>query len=225
MKVLAIYYGDFLEIENLYSRFGKGRKKIKVVVDVENQYDHSRDTFVRLFRHAAGLLPTLSCHSCCEEWDAAPLCIREEEQVSIKRIGENADFPHLLEHLIVDLQCTLSGMKVCSGITCGWKKPEHRFDLFIECDDPRIGVFAACFGANLINNFLAGKPSENDYGLILQIARLIDRFPETKGAISELARCLNHSVDNIIRALHAMAEMNFFIDSEKSDETESEEIQ
>lgn len=134
--------------------------------------------------------------------------------MSIRRVGENADYPHLLEHLIADLQCTLTGIKSCSGITCAWKKPEQRFDLFVRSDDPRIGIFAACFGANLINNFLAGHPSENDYGLILQIAKLIGTFPETKDAIGKLALYLSESVENIMRALKTMAEMNFFQETE-----------
>lgn len=222
MKVLAIYYGDFPEIEKLYSRFNSGHKKIKVVVDVEDRLDHSRETFINLYHRTAKLFPTLGRHSCCDEWDAAPLTVTEERDVSIKRIGEMADFPHLLEHLIVDLQCTLTGMKVCSGITCGWKQPESRFDLFVECDDPRIGVFAACFGADLITSYLSGRPTENDHGLILQIARLIDRFPETKVAISQLARNLNESVDNIMKALESMADMNFFLETEGNENAAEE---
>jgi hypothetical protein len=146
------------------------------------------------------------------EVDLLPLV--EEDDVSIRRVGESADFPHLLEHLIADLQCTLTGINGTSAAICGWKNPGQRFDLFIESDDSRIGVFAACFGANLVNNFLAGRPGEDDYGLILQIARLIDEFPETKDAISKLALFLNESVENLMKALMTVAEMNFFQETE-----------
>ncbi len=134
--------------------------------------------------------------------------------MSIRRVGENAEFPHLFEHLIVDLQSTLTGIKSTSATTCGEKNSMHRFDLFIESDDPRIGVYGACLGANLINNLLAGRPGEDDFGLILQIAKLIDEFPETKKAISKLALCLNESVENLMRTLMTMAEMNFFQETE-----------
>ena len=212
MNLLAIYYGEFSEIEGLYSRFQSGKMKLKLVVDVDETIPEPRETFIGLYRHAARLLPTLSQHSCCEEWEAAPLYLTREQGVSIKRLGETADFPHLLEHLIVDLQCLLSGMKVCSGVTCGWKKPETRFDLFIECDDPRIGVFAACYSTHLINNFIAGNPTEDDPGLILKLAQLVNKYPETKEAIQSLARSLSETTTSINRALQQMAELNFFSD-------------
>jgi hypothetical protein len=219
MNILAIYYGDFSEIEKLYSRFSRGKKKIKVVVDVDDELSDPRGTFLGLFQHAVRYLPTLSRHSCCEEWQAAPLYVSEEEGVSIKRVGEVADFPHLLEHLIVDLQCTLGNMKSCSGITCGWKNPENRFDLFIECNDPRLGVFATCFGINLINSYLNGGNGENDLELMLKLARLVEDYPETHDAIRQLADCLSESVDNITRALEQLSECHFFSDpTEQRDE-------
>jgi hypothetical protein len=212
MNLLAIYYGDFSEIEQLYSRFQPGRNKIKIVVDVEDEFPEPHENFKSLYQFASGLLPSLAQHSCCEEWEAAPLYLTEEQGVSIKRLGEKADFPHLLEHLIVDLQCLLGKMNTCSGITCGWKKPESRFDLFVECDDPRLGVFAACFGIHIINNFLAGNPGEDDPALILQLAGLIKDFPETKEAVAQLASCLSESVENIDRGLRQLADLNFFTD-------------
>ncbi|MFH2054542.1 MAG: hypothetical protein ABIJ61_01170 [bacterium] len=210
MNLLAIYYGEFNEIEQLYSRFHPGKMKLKIVVDVDDRIDDARETFLNLYRHATRLLPTLSQHSCCEEWEAAPLYLTREQGVSIKRLGETADFPHLLEHLIVDLQCLLSGMNTCSGVTCGWKKPETRFDLFIECDDPRIGVFAACFGTHLINNYLAGNPGEDDMGLILDLAQMIGQYPETREAVQSLAQSLSETIETINRGIQLLAELNFF---------------
>jgi hypothetical protein len=218
MEILAIYYGDFPEIERLYERFAEGRNKLKVVVDVTDQIPDRREKFVELYQFASRWFPTLREHSCCEDLAATPLALTEEKDVSIRRVDEIADFPHLLEHLIVDLQCTLAGMGVCSGITCGWKNPEHRFDLFVECDDPRIGVFAACFGTHLINNFLAGRPGEDDYGLMLQVAGLVESFPETKEAIRRLAAALNESVENITRAVNMLAQFNFFLEIKDQDD-------
>lgn len=130
--------------------------------------------------------------------------------MSVRRIGEVADFPHLLEHLIGDLQCSVGQMAACSGVTCGWKEPQNRFDLFIECDDPRIGVFAACFAAHVMNNYLAGIPGEDDFQLMLNIAKLVQQYPETKAEIALLATSLNESVENINIAIQQLAEFNFF---------------
>ena len=126
-----------------------------------------------------------------------------------------------MEHLIVDLQCTVGHMNSCSGITCGWKKPENRFDLFVECSDPRIGIFAACFAAHLMNNYLAGNPGEDDFSVMLRVAALIAKYPETKNEIAKLADALNESVENINNAIAQLAQFNFFA---KREEEENEEI-
>jgi hypothetical protein len=205
-----MHYGVYSEIESLYSRFRRGSRKIKVVVDVSERIDTSRESFLTLYRDCTRVFPSISRHSCCEGWEAAPLYTRSEEGMSVKRIGELADYPHLLEHLMVDVQCSVGKMPSCSGITCGWKKPESRFDLFVECDDPRIGIFAACLGANLMNNFVAGNPSEDDFHLLLEVAEMIKTFPETKDEIAKLAQALNESVENINSALGQLQDLHFF---------------
>lgn len=221
MNILAMYYGVFPEIDRLYNRLNRGQSKIKIVVDIDENLDTSRESFLSLYRSVAQLFPSLPRHSCCEQWESASLQISEEAEVSVKRIGELADFPHLLEHLIVDLQCTVGKMSGCSGITCGWNEPNNRFDLFVECDDPRIGVFAACFAAHVMNNYLSGKPGEDDFQLMLKIAKLVQKYPETKDEIAKLAASLNESVENINIAIQQLAEFNFFaLEVEKNDENQ-----
>ena len=212
IDIVAMYYGEFREIERLYSRFDRGLSKLKVVVDIDAGLDCSRERFLDLYRSMSGVFPSISRHSCCEGWESAPLYISSEKGVSVKRIGELADFPHLLEHLIVDVQCNVGKMASCSGITCGWKKPESRFDLFIECDDPRIGVFAACFAANLMNNYMAGYPVEDDCHVLLEVAGMVKTFPETKDEIAKLAAALGESVENISSAINQLAHFHFFND-------------
>lgn len=212
-----MYYGDYPEIEKLYSRFDRGLSKIKVVVDVEEGLDCSRNQFLGLYRAMAEVFPSISKHSCCEGWESAPLYAATEKGVALKRIGELADFPHLLEHLMVDVQCNVGKMKSCSGITCGWKKPENRFDLFVECEDPRIGIFAACFAANLMNNFMSGYPVEDDSHLLLEVAGLIETYPETKDEIGKLAQALSASVENISAAIEQLAGYHFFNNGEPSE--------
>ena len=57
INILAMYSGAFPEIEELHSRFGRGRGKIKVVIDVEETFEATRENFITLYRHATDLLP------------------------------------------------------------------------------------------------------------------------------------------------------------------------
>jgi len=56
----------------------------------------------------------------------------------VKRIGELADFPHLLEHLMSVEPDKLGQTPSSSSINNGWKKPESRFDLVVESADPEL---------------------------------------------------------------------------------------
>jgi hypothetical protein len=66
MNILAMYYGAFPDVDRLHSRLSRGRKKIKVVVDIDDNLDTSRESFLALYRDVARLFPSLAKHSCCE---------------------------------------------------------------------------------------------------------------------------------------------------------------
>ncbi len=128
----------------------------------------------------------------------------------MKRIGELADFPHLLEHLMSVDPDDLGQTPSSSSINNGWKKPESRFDLFVESADPRIGIFAACFAANILNNFIVGNPVEDDSHVLLEVVDMITTFPETKEEIAKLAVALGESVENINSAINQLAHFHYF---------------
>ncbi len=128
----------------------------------------------------------------------------------MKRIGELADFPHLLEHLMSVDPVTSGQTAGGSNVDSSWTKPEGRFDLFVDSADPRIGIFAACFAANIMNNFIVGNPVEDDSQILLEVVDLITTFPETKEEIAKLAVALGESVENINSAINQLAHFDYF---------------
>jgi hypothetical protein len=150
MQIIRIQYARVPRIRMLNHRFRPDVNHLVVTLDVNGYAPPASNGFVKIYHALAELFPTLSRHSCCEEWENTPLFLHEEPGVPIKSVGEVADVAHLVEHVIVDLQCAISGMRQCSGITCGHRSPENRFDLFVECLDPRVGAFAASFATSLV---------------------------------------------------------------------------
>jgi hypothetical protein len=134
--------------------------------------------FHTIYHALAKLLPTLSQHKCCEQWENTPLYLQETEGVSVKWVGEVADVAHLVEHVIVDLQCAISGMRKCSGITCGHKDPENRFDLFLQCTDPEVGVFSAYFATYLVAAMFEKPRLSLRYRDIIKAARIVIHEPD-----------------------------------------------
>ena len=163
-----------------------------------------------MFNQLAELFPRISQHTCCTEYESAPLYLEEEEGVSIKRVGETADVAHLIEHLIVDMQISLGGMRRCSGLTCGWKDPENRFDLFVECVDARVGLFAAQFAVYLVTQIMARKKLSQRNELVLKLARYINENPGSVVDAESLSSALGWKMGNVEMALARLHEFGFF---------------
>ena len=173
MLIRCIQYARVPQIRMLNHSFRPERKHLIVTLDVEGYQPPRTNGFLTIYHALAGLFPTLSRHSCCEQWENTPLYLHEQQGVAIKWVDEVADVAHLVEHVIVDLQCAVSGMRVCSGITCGYRSPENRFDLFVECIDPRVGGFAANFAAYLVGAMYYKRRLSSRYRDVVLSARLL----------------------------------------------------
>jgi hypothetical protein len=178
MQIIRIQYARVPRIQMLNHRFRPDVNHLIVTLDVTGYEPPASNSFLKIYQALAELFPTLSRHSCCEEWENTPLFLHEEPGVSIKSVGEVADVAHLVEHVIVDLQCAVSGMHQCSGITCGHRSPENRFDLYVECLDPRVGVFAAMFATSLVTAMLTRSRLSQRHRNLASAARLLLEEPD-----------------------------------------------
>ncbi|MBU1318187.1 MAG: hypothetical protein KKG33_11640 [candidate division Zixibacteria bacterium] len=217
MRLLAVSYGLFSKVSKLYSRFQPGIGHLKVVIEIVPTGGFERDKFLILYRQLSIFFPTINRHSCCDEWESAPLFLEEEEGVSIKRVGESADIAHLIEHIIVDMQVNLGGMQRCSGLTCGWKHPENRFDLFVECANARVGLFAAQFAVHLVSKILTRKKISKRNGLILELAKFLLENPDTASDTESLTKVLGWKRGAVEMAHSRLYEFGFFYSSNQED--------
>jgi len=217
MKILAVVYGHFPKVFKLYSRFQPAARHLKVVLDVHPTGGFERAKFLTVFRQLADIFPTISRHSCCVEWESAPLFLQEEEGVSIKRVGESADVAHLIEHVIVDMQVSIGGMQRCSGLTCGWKDPENRFDLFVECEDARIGLFSAQFAVHLVSRALTTKKLSLRNELILRLAKYLNDNPGAKADAESLSSALGWKKGSMEMAISRLREFGFLPSDNRED--------
>ncbi len=211
MKILAIVYGHFPKVFKLYSRFQPKVGHLKVVLDVHPAGGFERAKFLTVFRQLSELFPTISRHACCVEWESAPLYLEEEDGVSIKRAGESADVAHLIEHVIVDMQVNVGSMQQCSGLTCGWKNPENRFDLFVECTDARIGLFSAQFAVYLVSRMLTKKRLSRRNEFVLKLAKFLNENPGETVEVESLSSNLGWKKGNVEMALSRLHKFGFFL--------------
>ena len=171
MRIISIRHGRFPQIRMLNHRFREDANHLMVTLDVEDYAPPRTRDFFSVYHSLARVFPTLARHKCCEKWENTPLFLQETEGVSIKTVGEVADVAHLVEHLIVDLVVAISAVRVCTGITCGHRHPENRFDLFIECEEAGLGVFTTNFAMYLIRHLFTRPRLSRRYAKVVQAAR------------------------------------------------------
>jgi hypothetical protein len=188
MHIQRIQYARVPKIGMLNHRFRPEANHLMVTLDVEGYDPPSTNEFPVMYQAVARLFPTLSRHSCCEEWENTPLFLQSIEGVSIKSVGEAADVAHLTEHVMVDLQCAISGMRLCSGITCGHRSPENRFDIFVECTNPRAGAFSAHLATFLVAKALHLAWLSPRYRELVTGARMVLENPQLAHQPEQLAR-------------------------------------
>ena len=174
MEIKKVSYGEFPEIFGLNKRFKPGGKKIKVVLDVFVPKSKKKIDFSLVYQKLLKLLPTLEKHKCGEDLFGD---LKNHKKIPSEKVERITHIAHLIEHVIIDLQSNITKMDSCSGITCGYKNPEHRFDLFIECRDEKVGRFSALFAVDLMKRLLLGKSiSKRDFRMIELVKYLYQKI-------------------------------------------------
>jgi hypothetical protein len=173
LKIKELSYGEFPEISDLNPRFKPGSRKVKMVLDIQLPTVSGEMGLYMILLKLMKLLPTLEKHQCGEHlFEDLKLDTKTTELSHSEKITHIA---HLMEHVIIDLQAKVTGMDSCSGITCGYKNPDNRFDLFVECKDKKVGLFSAFFAVDLFGNLLTRKNLSKTYPALIDLARYLYR--------------------------------------------------
>lgn len=206
MRVVDAKYGLFPEVNHLNSRFVPNRPRLKLTVDTLHPEEHYIQSFPYLAQRLIELFPTLRHHRCCEE-DTKPTC---SGQVPIRRTGQAIDVVHLIEHVIIDLQCHITSMDICSGITCHYWEPENRYDIFVECLDEKVGLFSARLAVDLVGNYLRRESVNDEYHHTIALAKFLYHYPQATITPEQIAQHLGWAIDTADAAINHLVRFQFF---------------
>lgn len=151
MIVTDFSYGKFSEVNHLNSNFRPEINKIKMTIDVISPLKVYKRIYPIVMRQFHDLFPNLQNHDCCREKASG---IQEHRDSPEEFMNYALNILHLMEHVIIDIQCTITKMKKCSGITCNYHKPPNRFDIFVECIDKATGYSSASMVSELVQLLL-----------------------------------------------------------------------
>ena len=151
VRFLEMIHGPHPEVDRLNDRFLPGASRLKATVDVLGFESHADGVPPTLVSHLLEIFPNLERHRCCGGDIQGTLFRRWRQSGSILPPGDRGlDFCHLLEHLALELTRGMVPAAPCAGITCAHREPAHRFDLFLECEDARVGAAALRCAAHVL---------------------------------------------------------------------------
>jgi hypothetical protein len=174
IEIRQLSYGEFSEVSGLNPRFKPGSKKLKVVLDVSApKTEVGNADLASFFVKLVKLLPSLERHQCGEHLfeDIRSGSLTRDQQQS----DHTTNIAHMMEHVIIDLQSNITSMNSCSGITCGYKEPAFRFDLFVECKDKKVGMFSAFFAAEVLRRLVTDKGLSRRYPNLIDLTKHLYR--------------------------------------------------
>jgi len=223
MRIAEISYGKFPEISFLNPNFKANRTKIRVLLDIflprKKEVNLSS-----LYHKVHRLMPTLSKHRCCVSLFYGSLDKETEGSVPLKKIGDITDIAHTMEHMIIDLQANISGMDSCSGITCGYKDPDFRFDLFIECKDKDVARFCSHLTLDIMKRILSGKKVFPKYERLIRLAKYLYQYPRGANSFEKISQDLNlpkRSIGSLLKDLAGLkysSKEKLFVSDKKREE-------
>lgn len=190
MQIVQISYGKFPDINFLNPNFKTHRTKIRVLLDIF--LPRKKEVNLSSVYHKVhNLMPTLSKHRCCISLFYGSLEKGGESGIPLKRVEDITDIAHMMEHMIIDLQANISGMDSCSGLTCGYKDPDFRFDLFIECKDKDVARFSSYLTLDIMKTVLRGKKLSLKYQRIIRLAKYLYQRPKRVNSFEKISKDLN----------------------------------
>ncbi len=186
MKIIEIEWGEFPQVDHLNPKFIPGSTRLKATLEISFN-DLERGELKNHIQELTQLFPSFSKHRCANEHG---LSTSFQPKPGLQQVDKATDVAHLIEHMVIDLQCSLSRMRSCSGITCAYWSPENRYDLFVECASPKVGIFALRFAKEIVEEILAEDKFGPKYKKILQLARFIQKNTPISNDVGELSSSL-----------------------------------
>ncbi len=205
MKIIGIKWGKFPQVDHLNPKFVAGSTRLKATLEIASDGLGERD-LQGYIQKLTPLFPSFKRHRCENEQG---LSTSFRPTPGSRKVDKATDIAHLIEHIVIDLQCSLGQMRSCSGITCAYRRPENRYDLFVECAEPEVGIFALRFATELVEGILAEDTLDSKYEKILKLARFIQKNPQFSGKPAELSSALRWKERAVESYLKELARLGY----------------
>jgi hypothetical protein len=202
IRVASSDIGPHPEILGLNPSFRAAVPILKLELDVSWRPGKPMRALADLEDRLAELSPSLRRHQCRAEHRYLLLRGRDADQGGGAEPYEaGLALSHLFEHVLIDSVAFLTDEARVSGVTGAHRRSTRRFDVFVECSDPKVGPVVVALAMEWVGALVASRTPEGGGRTALEVAReLYHRRPKAFG-LAELSKFLGREPQHLTEAL------------------------
>jgi hypothetical protein len=200
IQLHSLAFGAFAEAEPLNPRFVPGRTKLRMTVDTDPTADV---TDRRLLDLLLKTFPGIARHQ-CQAGEGLANASADGRGIVMLRHDPSANQAHLLEHVLLEMLSFIGHEQRLSGVTCAYDRPPQRNDIFVECDEPRVGAFLSLLALSTLNAALGGAVIAPLYADVTRVAGDVLETGRGRWTPSETAHRLRLAKERSAEALRVL---------------------
>lgn len=202
--IKRIDYGKFEETIFMNPLFRDNKNKIRMTLYLDPSLSKWIRNIPYVLSSAYELLPNCKDHNCSFNHYS----VENGSQKLDKR--DISEIPHIIEHIILGVLNQVGNIDGSNGLTCVSKADENLYNIFVECDDPRLGEFAVYTSKNLVEDILIHGDRSPLWDFIINSAKHLypssyDQLPAKK-----LKWEFGWSTDQIEMVIRTLKSLSFF---------------
>ncbi|MBN1351384.1 hypothetical protein JXJ21_18345 [candidate division KSB1 bacterium] len=210
MRIINAEFGTFSEVEHLNNRFIKNRTKQKLTIDAISPRNKFQVAYQILIRELRRFFPTIEKHDCSLD-DASYLMHKGKTKSGpLHNFHDIIDVLHVIEHIMIELQCSVSLMPICSGITCQYFEPRTRYDIFVEAVQKNVAAFSGYFAVNLVKSIIKHGKLQPKFQNMLVLAKFFSKNPSLASSIKKIPKSAGFSLDVFGPAVSDLIRFQYF---------------
>jgi hypothetical protein len=230
VTVVALSYGPYPDAAALNPRLPSDRPLLLATLDIDWSPPDPASEIARLEETLVGLSPGLAAHQCrglpaYHVFLGARRAARPGEAGSGAgrgvAPGAGADAPgpapydarlafaHLVEHAVIDFQCSITGRTRLSGVTGAHAARDGRYDILVESTGPRVGNACLALAAAWLTEAAGGRRLGDAEREILSVAAWLHARDGGAWSAPLVSLALGLSEIGAGRALAALADVGY----------------
>ncbi len=210
MKINHTVYGNFPEVLDLNSNFKPDIKKIKFTLDTTISDPVDCDLKTADLSILVDYFPSLKEHTCGHTLTGDLSCPDNHLQSNtILTLHKNVDIAHYLEHMIIDLLFRFGNADQVSGVTTQAIHSTGNFDVYIECENPQVGVFVLNLALAIMHQAIYCKKIDPRYLLAIDIAEWVIKQGNPLLTIEQLLSQFNGDSGKFRYCLNVLSKFQF----------------